>query len=286
MIRYALFGDPVEHSLSPQLQNAAFQAAGIDAEYVAVHVTAHDLPLAVEGIRRRDFAGANVTIPHKRAVIDMADVVTDEAKAIRAANWLALDEKGQLVADNTDLLGFTRSLEEAKIAVAGRMVVVFGAGGAARAAVLGLLRMGATRVVVGARRAEEGARLANDLGAASILPMGIAMAKQSAMQADLVVSAVPPKAWADVAPMALAQGTWVVDLAYDPRGTPAERWALAKGLRAMGGLSMLLHQGALSFERWTKQRFPMQAAREALLGEVTPTGEKTADPEVTPPSRD
>lgn len=216
-------------------------------------------------------------------MLALVDELTEEAREVKAVNWLGM-EKGKLVGHNTDLLGLSRALEEAGIGVAGRMAVVFGAGGAARAAVLALLRMGASRVVVGARRDSEGTLLASELGASSILPMSLARARSTAMSADVVVSAVPPDAWPDVAPPAIAQDAWIVDLAYDARGTPAERWAMTKGARAINGVSMLLHQGALSFERWTGRPFPMDAARASLDGERTPEGD--ADLERTPPSGD
>jgi len=280
---YAILGDPVAHSLSPIFQTAAFRAAGMPGEYVPLPTTAANLPDAIERIRRGILAGANVTIPHKRAAVPLVDVLTEEARAVQAVNWLGM-EGGRLVGHNTDLAGLSRALAEAGIGVAGRMAVVFGAGGAARAAVLALLRMGASRVVVGARRDSEGTLLASELGAAAILPMSLSRARSTAMSADLVISAVPPDAWPDVAPPAIAQDAWIVDLAYDERGTPAERWAMTKGARAMNGMSMLLHQGALSFERWTGRVFPMDAAKESLLGERTPEG--GIDLERTPPSGD
>lgn len=277
---FAILGDPVGHSLSPIFQTAAFRAADVDAEYVPLPTQADFLGDALERIRRGIIAGANVTIPHKRAVLPLVDVLTDDARAVQAVNWLGM-ENGRLVGHNTDMAGFTRALQEAGIPAQGKMAVVFGAGGAARAAVLALLRMGASRVVVGARRPEEGTLLASELGATAILPMGLSVARSTAMSADLVVSAVPPEAWHDVAPPAIAQDAWVIDLSYDPRGTPAERWALTKGARSLNGISMLLHQGALSFERWTGKRFPMEAAKDAILGERTPPGD---DDERTPPS--
>lgn len=283
MKTFALVGDRVGQSLSPIFQAAAFRAVGVEADYVPLPTPAEALGDALERIRRGDLAGANVTIPHKRTAASRVDLLTDEAAAVRAVNWLGM-EGGKLVGHNTDLGGFRRALDEAGIGVPGRMAVVFGAGGAARAVVLALLRMGASRVVVGARRPSEGDLLAAELGASSILPMGLERARSSAISADLVVSAVPPDAWSEVAPMAIAQDAWVVDLAYDPRGTPAERWAAGKGARALGGISMLLHQGALSFERWLGIPFPMAAARDSVLGERTPTGE--VGEERTPPATD
>ena len=284
MKTYAILGDPVAHSLSPIFQTAAFLASGIEAEYVPAPTAPGELRDMIQRVRRGILAGANVTIPHKRAVIPLVDVLTEEARQVQAVNWLGMEE-GKLVGHNTDLAGFSRALDETKIPVAGKMVVVFGAGGAARAAVLAMLRKGASRVVVGARRQHEGNTLASELGASSILPMSLATARATAMQADVVVSAVPPDAWPDVAPPAIAQDAWILDLAYDPRGTPAERWAVGKGARALNGIAMLLHQGALSFERWTGRPFPMDAARASILGERTPTGDGE-DAERTPPSRD
>ena len=214
-----------------------------------------ELRAAVEEIRRGAIAGANVTIPWKREALAMADEATSVASSIGAANWLGLRD-GKLLADNTDAEGLRRALTEKRIAVAGKACVVLGAGGAARAAFFALAELGAEKVVVGARRLEE---------AGKVSPTGMSLdhARRVAETAGVVVSAVPEAAWRDVAPVAMRG--WLVDLAYAKGGTAAEKWAAANGVKAIGGLGMLLHQGALSFEKWTGVAFPMDAARAALV---------------------
>ncbi len=277
MKTFALFGDPVSHSLSPLFQNAALRAAGVDAEYVALRVPAAQLPAALDRVRRGELAGANVTIPHKTAAAALVDRLTEPAAATGAVNWLGRDAEGRLVGDNTDVEGFRRALADAGIGVRERRVVLFGAGGAARAAAFALAADGAAEVRVAARRADRAKSLVDDLRP-RVLPTAVganyrvlatttlAAARVEAATADLLVSAVPPEAWHEIAPASLRADAWLVDLAYAPAGTPAQRWASGRGVRAMGGSSMLLHQGALSFERWLGVPFPMGAARLAIDG--------------------
>ena len=278
MKTFALFGDPVSHSLSPVFQNAAFKAAGVEAEYIAERVPAAELPAAVKRVRSGELAGANVTIPHKLAVLALADFVTPEARLIGAANWLGLNKRGKLVADNTDARGLLRAVEEAKIKPAGGKAIVVGAGGAARAAVVALLRMEVGSVRVGARRSAEARRLVGELRAGfpegnpggderfeRLAALELSSLGDSSIFCDLLVSAVPPAAWPEVESVFDETGApWLLDLAYAKGGTPAEKWARARGMQALGGLPMLLHQGALSFERWLGIDFPMDAARRAL----------------------
>jgi shikimate dehydrogenase len=181
---------------------------------------------------------------------------------VKAVNWLGLDDAGRVVGDNTDVEGFTRALGEAGIAAGVPLAVVLGGGGAARAAAYALAREGAKRVIVGARREAQARELAADIRRPEIEGRDLEFARAEAPNADLVVSTVPASGWHAVAPASM-KGT-LVDVAYDPRATPAETWARERGLRAIGGLGMLLHQGALSFERWLKVPFPMAAARAAL----------------------
>lgn len=278
MKTFALFGDPVSQSLSPVFQNAAFKAAGVEAEYVALPVRATELPAAVERVRNGELAGANATIPHKVAALSLADRVTPEARRIGAANWLGLNKRGKLVADNTDAEGLRRAIEEAKIKPAGGQAIVIGAGGAARAAVVALLDLEVEHVRVGARRSAEARRLVEEIRAGfpegnsggdgrfdRLAALELSALGDSAIFCDLVVSAVPPAAWPELESLFDETGApWLVDLAYAKGGTPAEKWARARGMQALGGLPMLLHQGALSFERWLGVDFPMDAARRAL----------------------
>lgn len=276
---FALFGDPVEQSLSPVFQNAALKAAGMDGEYVALRVSEAELPAAVARVRKGELAGANVTIPHKMRALALADLVTAEAREVGAANWLGLDSRGRLVADNTDSAGFARAVAEAEIPVGGAGVMVVGAGGAARAAVVALLGQGAGHVHVGARRPAEARRLVEEIQRSfpsgnsggdarfdRLVAQDLATEGYASIFSNILVSAVPPGAWPAIAPFFEDTGAEVlVDLAYARGGTPAETWAAKRGMKTLGGLPMLLHQGALSFEKWLGRPFPMEAARKALL---------------------
>lgn len=263
---YVLLGDPVAASLSPIFQNAALKAAGIDARYEARQVDKNGLIAEVEKIRRRETAGANVTIPHKLRALALCDVITAEARQVGAANWMGLAPDGKIVGDNTDARGLAAALFEAGFAIPGGTAVVFGAGGGARAAIVALRRAGARRIFVGARRADEATALADAIGSPVVVGGTLAQAHAEAADADALASAVPAAAWNDVAPPSARSGAFLLDLAYGKPGEPtaAETWSRAKGLRAVGGISMLLHQGALSFEAWTGVPFPMAAARAAI----------------------
>lgn len=268
MKTFALIGDPdrVQGSLSPLFQNAALKAAGVDAKYIAWAVHPEWLSETVAKVRRGELAGANVTIPYKESVLASCDRLAPEADRIRAVNWIARDEKGAVVGDNTDAEGLLRALREARVPAGGVDTVVLGAGGAARAAAWALARAGARRVTVGARRLEKAEAIARDLGSPAVRAVALEEARRLAAEAAVVVSAVPPEAFADVAPASIARSSWLVDLAYSREGTPAESFARQHGAQSLGGLPMLLHQGAISFEKWLGIPFPMDAAKAALAG--------------------
>ncbi|HEX6256834.1 MAG TPA: shikimate dehydrogenase [Euzebyales bacterium] len=251
-----LLGDPVAHSLSPQLHTAALAACGIDAVYVACRV--RDVPAAVDGLDALGALGANVTVPHKRAVWEHVNRRTAEAELIGAANTLFRDG-GAWMADNTDAEGVRRVLADDMGVGSDHSVVVFGAGGAARAIAVALGRLRA-RVRIEARRPEQAdivAALAQTVGARA-LPGGAAP--------DVVVNATPlglhgerlPERYHD-----LADGQAALDLVYGPSPTPFVSDARARGLPAWDGLGMLVGQAAAAFERWTGRVAPVDVMRAA-----------------------
>jgi shikimate dehydrogenase len=256
-----LLGNPVGHSMSPQLHTAAFAACGIDAVYVACAVT--DVRAAVAGLGALGALGANVTLPHKRTVWELVERRTDEAQRIGAANTLFRDG-GTWVADNTDAVGLQRVLTDDVGLVAGDAVMLYGAGGAARAAAVALGRIGA-RVRVEARRAEPAAQvtqLAVDAGA-SVLGGGA--------RPRLIINATPLGLHGERLPEgfgALAADQLALDLVYGRQPTPFVRAARAAGAGAWDGLGMLVAQAGASFERWTGVAAPLaamwDAARSAL----------------------
>jgi len=254
-----LLGHPVAHSISPEIHTAAFSAAGVDAAYLACDVAAERLAEAVRGLRALAFLGANVTVPHKRAVLGLVDAGTPEAEAVGAANTLFW-EGDRLLADNTDAAGLQSVLEQELRLDAGATAVILGAGGAARAAAVALGRLGA-RVEVVARRedaAREVAALARRLGADT----------GPVTDPHVVVNATPLGLQGEALPerfMRLGPGQVALDLVYGPTDTPFLAAARATGAEAHDGTGMLVAQAARAFERWTGGAAPLEAMRAAAL---------------------
>jgi shikimate dehydrogenase len=267
-----LLGHPVAHSRSPAIMNAALRALGRDGDffYFAVDVPPERLGEAVAGMRALGFAGGNVTVPHKEAVVRLCDVLTPAARAAGAVNVLALED-GRLVGENTDGAGLLRALAELGVGVRGARVVLLGAGGAARAALAALRGAGAAAVVCAARRPERGAALGAD-EVVALAPGGGAEVRARLGAADLVLHAttIGMEEGAEAAsPLddaslgAVAGGSAVVDLVYRRGETALVRAARARGLRAADGRGMLVHQAALALERWTGQPAPLEVMRSA-----------------------
>jgi len=257
-----VMGEPVGHSLSPLLHNAAFDALGLDWVSVGFPVPAGRVPDAFAGIRALGIVGISVTMPHKQAAAAVVDECTPVARRLGAVNCV-VREDGRLVGDSTDGPGFVAALHRgAGFDPAGARCVVLGAGGAARAVVLALADAGAAAVVVVNRtrsRAEEAAALAGDAGT-------VGEAAEVA-GADLVVQATPigmalgaeTDDQLPLDPGLLHPGQVVADLVVHPMHTPLLRAAADRGARPVTGLGMLVHQAALALERWTGRPAPVEA---------------------------
>jgi shikimate dehydrogenase len=261
-----VIGYPLTHTLSPPIHNAAFRRLGIDCVYLAAPVAPEHLGEAIAGLRALGALGANVTMPHKEAVIAHLDDVSGDARAVGAVNTIqALDK---LIGHNTDVDGFRELLvSDIGYDARGARAVVLGAGGAARAVVCALDQMGAARIAIVARRAEAAGQLSLLAGAsaAEAHPWEEAAALCSA--ADVVVNATPlGTGGGDPVPGAtFRRGQVVVDLVYDPPATELVRRARAAGADAWGGLGMLIHQAAASFKIWTGQEPPIEVMSAAAL---------------------
>jgi shikimate dehydrogenase len=260
----AVIGDPVRHSLSPTLHNAAYDALGIDWVYVAYEVPDGAAKQALEAMRALGIVGLSVTMPHKTAVAAACDEISADAEALRSVNTVTLRPDGRLFGDSTDGEGFCRSLADAGTRVAGTRVAVIGAGGAARAVVRALGIAGAS-VVVAARR-DAAAKVAAALApGADAVPWS--ERDGAAQQADIVVNATPLGMGRDhhtpVAGDAIRAGQVVVDLVYHPLDTPLLAVARERGAVAVDGLGMLVHQAALQVEQWTGHVAPVVAMRAA-----------------------
>jgi shikimate dehydrogenase len=272
---FIVFGDPVEHSLSPVMQNAALQAAGIDGLYIPWRVKPAGLPIAFESLRRMEnFGGANVTLPHKEQAASLVDELSSEATAVGAVNTL-VPRGGHLLGANTDGQGFLRSLqEEAGFVPRGRQAVILGAGGAARAVAWSLAEAGVSRLLILNRTVERAESLAVlvsrgcGVSAIGLCPSDPRVPEKLA-DSELLVNATavglaasdPPA----INPALLHPRILVYDLIYRPRETALLREAKKRGCRVLGGLGMLLYQGALAFELWTGQKASEEAMRRALI---------------------
>ena len=263
-----VIGDPVRHSLSPLLHNAAFAALGLDWAFAAFPVRAGAGAAALDAMQALRLEGLNVTMPLKGEVADAVDRLAPSAAALRSVNtvvWVGTE----LVGESTDGPGLVAALRaDEGFDPAGRRCLVLGSGGAARAVVHALATAGAARVVVAARRPEAAAAVARLAG-----PVGATGGPEAADGADLVVDATPvgmpghdpgPPVDAD----RLGPGQLVVDLVYDPPRTPLLDAARASGAAASNGLGMLLHQAALSFRLWTGEDSPLEAMSAALVAEL------------------
>jgi shikimate dehydrogenase len=274
-----IFGDPVRHSLSPVIQNAAFAALGLDFVYVPFHVKPEGLKAAVEAIRAMEMAGVNVTIPHKEGVLGYLDELDPHARVVGAVNTIVLNRDNRLVGYNTDGLGYLKSLkEETGLTPEGKNVLVAGAGGAARSILFSVLSGGAKKAVVMNRTVERAASLADEF--AEIFPDAVLEAvslersagEKHAPEADLLVNTtslgMEGKNELDFPVEKLAEGAVVSDIVYSPLETNLLKGAAARGLKTHNGLSMLVAQGAVGFELWTGCKAPVEemkaAAREAL----------------------
>lgn len=274
-----IFGDPVAHSLSPLMQNHALEAAGIDAVFVPFHVRPQQLAAAVAGIRALDLLGVNVTVPHKEAVCAYLDEIDPAARLIGAVNTI-VNRNGRLCGYNTDGLGFLSSLQQdLGLRPEGLKVLLLGAGGACRAALVALAQGGAASITIANRTPARAEGLALEFdqvfggttfAARSLEPEALAAALDGV---DLLVNtstaglhgeAFPDFPWAAVPTRAA-----FYDMVYGPGLTPWLQQAQDRGHAVAGGLGMLAGQGEEAFYLWTGKRPPFGAMRARLLAVTT-----------------
>jgi shikimate dehydrogenase len=272
----AVIGDPVRHSLSPVMHNAAFSALDLDWVYVAMEVGRADIAAAVAGVRALRIDGLSVTMPHKQAIIGHLDRLSPTAERLGAVNTV-VRTGAALAGESTDGQGLLDALRgDEGFDPAGRRCLVLGAGGAARAAVLALAQAGAAEVGVRARRAAA-ATAASQLAGS----VGTVATDGAEADADLVVNATPlgmaPGDPMPAEPGRLGPGQLVVDLVYHPATTPLVAAARATGATAVNGLGMLLHQAAHAFRLWTGEDPPLSVMSAAALASLAAAPPPVAD---------
>lgn len=276
----AVIGDPVSHSLSPVIHNGWIDDFGLDAVYVALRVAVGDQALGFEGLRALRLFGANVTVPHKQAACLIADRLDPAASALKAVNVLRWERDGSISGFNTDGFGLVSALDESNAgwrSMTGTALVL-GAGGAARAAAWGLAQAGVRRVLIANRTPERAHEVAGISPRCHAFPwedMGDLFES-----ADLIVNTTtlgmagaPPFDW----PVERAPNHCIVlDAVYAPLETDLLRAARARGMTAVDGLGMLIHQGALSFEIWFGLQPDVRLARARLMRAISEREEEPA----------
>ena len=280
--KIVLFGYPVSHSISPAFQQAALDRCSIGASYSASAVSPERLEYEIGRLRGEEYLGANVTIPHKEEVCSLLDGIDPWAETLGAVNTIVKDD-GRLIGHNTDAYGFLRSLRErAEFEPEGASVLLLGAGGAARAAAFALSRERVASLTIANRTLARAEILAGEMRASipmvDAIPLERAALAGAVSGADLVVNSTSigmsrgeAEGRTPLNSGLMRPGVLVYDMVYTPLETPLVRAAREAGARAMGGLWMLIYQGAASFELWTGEKAPVEvmyeAGAKALSGE-------------------
>lgn len=266
-----LIGHPVGHSVSPVFQQAAFDAVGLAWRYQAWDTPPERLAGMVASLREGERVGANVTVPHKQAVVPLLDEIREEARTTGAVNTIVRRDS-RLIGYNTDIEGFSAALrEDGAFDVMNKRACVLGAGGAARAVVYALLRDGAACVTLHNRTPARAEAVLDALdrgdGRLRVAPGDAAVA---ARESDLIVNCttlgMAGSRTAGESPLAedtIPPGAFVLDIVANPPQTPLIAMARARGCRTLGGLPMLVRQGAAAFELWTGQPAPLEVMMAA-----------------------
>ncbi len=268
-----LLGYPLGHSISPVMQNAAFESKNINNLYIPVEVKKEDLADVVKAMSKMNFAGFNVTIPYKIEVMNYLDEIDDLAKSIGAVNTVVIKD-GKLKGYNTDGIGFLRSLEgELSLSVTGKNIFILGSGGAARAISMTLAMNKANRLYICNRTFERAEGLVRDINSkygnvAISIPMLRQKMEEAITDAEILINATSVGTYPNIDEIPidkeLLNGNFAVcDVVYNPKKTKLLQEAEKLGCKTMSGLGMLVHQGAEAFEIWTGAKAPVETMFEA-----------------------
>ncbi len=271
----AIIGDPVEHSLSPSMHNAAYQNMGLDFIYLPLLVKSEQLKQAVEGLRALNFRGFNVTMPHKVSIIPLLDSLDPLAEKIGAINTV-VNDNGQLRGYNTDGPGVLQAFLERGIEPVGRDTVILGAGGASRAISYILAQRGVKLTILNRKLeldwAEDIAKfIRKDLSTeVRVMELTNEHLEVALSRADILINAtsvgMSPDREQSLVPMKLLHdGLFVFDVIYSPPKTRLLREAEATGCKTISGVDMLAWQGVLCFEKWTGQPVPLEMMRQEVI---------------------
>jgi len=271
-----VIGDPVEHSMSPLMHNAAFRKLGLDYIYVPFRVKKEDLKETVESLRTLYVRGFNVTIPHKVAIIPFLDRLDSVAEKIGAVNTV-VNDGGVLIGYNTDAAGFLKATKEKGVETKGKNIIVLGAGGAARAISFILAQEGANLIIINRTigKAREQAVKISQIFQREVgtLPLDRENLKKALEKANILINAtsvgMSPNANETLVDSELIKPSLVVfDIVYNPFKTRLLREAERAGAQTISGVEMLVWQGASAFEKWTGVEAPVKLMREEVVKDV------------------
>jgi shikimate dehydrogenase len=275
-----IIGDPVEHTLSPVMHNAAFEELNLDFVYVAFRVRREELRDALNGARSLDFHGLNVTMPHKNAVMKYLDEIDSTAMFIGAVNTI-LNNEGRLMGYDTDGIGALNALKENGITPNGKKLLLLGAGGAGKAIAFHAAQEVEELVILN-RTPQKAKKLAEILRKefnkkinGNMLSTEII--KEELRDADILVNSTSVGMHPDVnqslvPPSSLRPDLCVMDIIYNPLETKLAKDAKAVGAKVVSGIEMLVHQGAASFEIWTNHSAPVKVMKQAVLNKLSEAG--------------
>ena len=271
-----VIGDPIEHTLSPIMQNAAFEALEIDYAFLAFKVKATEVENAIRGTRALNIHGLNVTMPHKNAAIKYLDEIDPTAKAVASVNTI-LNKDGKLFGFNTDGVGALNALENNGVKPKGKKILLIGAGGAAKA-IAYTLSQEADELVILSRNTSPTTELANLLKQKfnkkiSAVELSPKLMKEHLANANVLINATsvgmnPNANQTLVAPELLKPDLAVMDIVYNPLETKLAKDAKLAGAKVVSGVEMLIYQGAASFEIWTACKAPVEVMRKAALNHL------------------
>ena len=269
-----LLGNPLGHSFSPAMHNKAFETLGLNYFYLPIEVTADDLPTVAAGIAKMNFAGYNITIPHKIRIMDCLDAIDPLAQAIGAVNTVVL-EKGHATGYNTDGEGFVRSLEaESGMTVDGKRYFILGSGGAARAIAMTLAFKGAQKIFLCNRTEQKAHDLAVEINTkvspcSEVVPRDPVRMAPAVQKADVLINTTsigmhPEEDRIPIESDLIPAGVIVSDIVYNPARTKLLQVAEAKGCKTVPGLGMLVYQGTEGFRKWTEAEPPVEVMFEVV----------------------
>lgn len=268
---FGVIGNPIAHSLSPVMHEAAFKELKLDARYIPYQVESDKVGEAVQGIRGLGLSGVNVTIPHKEAVIEYLDELDPLAAKLGAVNTIVHDRKNdKLIGYNTDGEGFYRSLvPELRKPLQDNLILIIGAGGAARGVAITLAQKGVKQITIANRTKEKAEKLAADCGG-NTRAMSLNGVQAKLTEFDVVVNCTSIGMSPNVGQMpmsleTLSRDTLVSDLIYNPNKTRFLSEAEKKSARTLNGMGMFIQQGAIAFELWTGLQAPVTIMRRAVL---------------------